>query len=84
MHYSDTAGWLQDLLFHEKHNRRKFLIYLTASSNWLAMCFLLLEGVTQMALMPQTAATGSFSQMITLPSIISESLIFTGLFSTSL
>lgn len=40
------------------------LIYLTASSNRLAMPFLLFEGVTHMALMPQTAGTASFSHII--------------------
>ena len=61
--------------------------YLTASSNWLAMCFLLLEGVTQIALMPQTAGTPSFSQMIAplrLPSKTSELLTERVLFLTSL
>ena len=61
--------------------------YLTASSNWLAMCFLLLEGVTQIALTPQTAGTASFSQMIAplrFPSKTSELLTERVLFLTSL
>lgn len=38
--------------------------YLAASSKWVAMCFLLLDGETQMALMPHTAGTASSSQKI--------------------
>jgi len=59
------------------------LSYLTASSNWIAMPFLLLEGVTQMALMPQAAAVGSLSQKIA-PSIFSESLTLATFLWTSL
>ena len=51
------------------------------------MCFLLLEGVTQIALMPQTAGTASSSQMIAplrLPSETSELLTERVLFLISL
>lgn len=50
--------------------------YLTASSRLLAMCFLLLEGVTQMALMPHTAGRALFLHRIT-PSWLSSSGLLT-------
>lgn len=55
--------------------------YLAASSNWLAMFFLLLAGVTQIARIPQTAGTASSSHRITPFRFISNALgLFVGFF----
>jgi hypothetical protein len=89
----EDAIYFQFLLNQKPQNKRRthgvcqiIKSYLTASSNWLAMCFLLLDGVTQIALMPQTAGTVS-SQMIAplrIPSETSELLTEQVLFLISL
>lgn len=48
----------------EKHKPTKCLSYLAVSRKWLAMCFLLFAGANQIALIPQTAGTASFSHRI--------------------
>ena len=70
----------------DERNRSSWT-HLTASRSWLAMCFLLLEGVTHMALMPQIAGTASFSQTIGplgVPSNASRLLTEGALWMTSL
>ena len=71
---------------HSERNRSSWT-YLTASRSWLAICFLLLEGVTHMALIPQIAGTASFSQTtgpLGLPSNTSQLLTEGALLMTSL